>query len=115
MNKRDEMKINVISAIDDEIIERNAKKRYKLSQQGKRRPPSYYWIRWGAAAACLLAVLIGVFGFMSLFAKQAPIYRGMTVSGSLPSTVASVERVEMPIPFAASMTITALSAAISVR
>ena len=104
MTQRDETKLKIVSAIDDDIIEKNAQKRYELWQTaGNRRPPSYYWIRWGAAAACLLAVLIGVFSFFALFTKEVPIYRGMTVSGSLPSTVASVEYFHAPIRLSSSV------------
>lgn len=86
MNKNDDRKLRIISAIDEDIVDRNLAKRFVLSQRlfgtsrakrpGRKKAP---WILGSIAAVLLVA--IGVVLFANLFmGGQVPVYKGMTVS-----------------------------------
>ena len=80
MNKKDKIKLDVISGIDDEIIDHVTKKRFKLSRYLQKRP---IWMKksfYISAVAALLVLGMGLFLAVQLYGKQVPIYRGMTVS-----------------------------------
>ena len=83
MNKKDEIKIEVLSNIKEEIIDKQSAKRYALMT--KKRAP-----RWvlpsSVAAVILVAIMVPI--LILLFAKQVPIYEGMTVSNYKPSSSA---------------------------
>ena len=68
------MDFDVISGIDEEIIDKQTEKRYRLMTR-KRRPK--WIIPSSLAAAILIAVMVPI--FVLLFAKQVPIYEGMSV------------------------------------
>ena len=75
MKRKDELKIEILSNIKDEIIDKQSAKRYALMNR-KRRPK---WIIPSSVAAVLLiAIMIPL--FIVLFSKQVPVYEGMTVS-----------------------------------
>ncbi len=87
MSKRDQdiFRIDVISGIDDEIVDHHLKKRFALWFKNKKRRP-----RWVPLVAALLSVVLvcgGVFVFLPLgdAGKQVPIYLGMTVSNEAPA------------------------------
>ncbi|MBE6634468.1 MAG: M23 family metallopeptidase [Ruminococcaceae bacterium] len=82
MNRKDELKIGLISSIDDEIIETQTKKRIRLLR--KNRYSRKKLIGWSGAAACLLLSLSALF-IMLIPMRQVPVYEGMTVSNSDPS------------------------------
>lgn len=73
MRKKDELKIDVLSGIDDKFIDKVSAKRYSLLNR-KKTPK---WIIPSAAAAILVAIMIPV--LLTLLVKQVPIYEGMTV------------------------------------
>ena len=73
MRKKDELKIDVLSGIDDKFIDKVSAKRYSLLNR-KKMPK---WIISSAAAAILVAIMIPV--LLTLLVKQVPIYEGMTV------------------------------------
>lgn len=77
MNNR---KLDLISRLDDDIIERNSQKRYLLSS----RPPKRHFSRRLAiilvAATLLFALLTGSLIFLFFGEKTVPVYTGMTVS-----------------------------------
>ena len=75
MNKKDELKIEILSNIKDEIIDRQSAKRYKLMNK-KRRPA--WMIPSSVAAVLVLCIMLPI--FILLFSKQVPVYEGMTVS-----------------------------------
>lgn len=83
MNKKDELKLELMSSVDEEIVDRQTDKRFRLLQR-----PRYSRRRlagWCSAAACLLLLLSAVLSLLpALSAKQIPVYEGMTVSGSMP-------------------------------
>ena len=76
MNKKDKLKLDLLSNIKDEIIDKQSEKRYKLMTSKRRRFPKWI-IPTGAAAAIFIAALIPI--LILLFSKQVPIYEGMTV------------------------------------
>ena len=90
-NQNHERKIEIISSIDDEIIERASKKRFELWGRVKKRNP---WLLWGpmvAGAACVALLTVWLLNLLPIGGgKQIPIYQGMTVSNTA-QTVAWAE------------------------
>ena len=74
MKRKDELKIDALSGIDDRFIDKVSARRYELFF--RKRFPKWI-IPSSVAAAVLVAIMIPVL-FM-LFMKQVPIYEGMTV------------------------------------
>ena len=86
MSKKERLKLDIISNIDEKIIQDVSQKRIKLSKY-LQKPP--VWKRgWVAAAAiaALLALTVGLLWFFLLPTKQIPVYTGMTVSGEVPTS-----------------------------
>ena len=84
MNNKDKFKLDVLSRIDEEIIDRNTKKRIELLKKTKKaKILPKVWIQIGAVAACLVIMLPIL--FMLFVNKQVPVYTGMSVSSSVPS------------------------------
>ena len=81
MNDREQMKIDVVSGMDDEIVERNTKKRSELEDRLGHKRFRRAWIPILAGAACFFFLFATV---LLLFPdkKQVPIYQGMTVSNT---------------------------------
>ena len=77
MKRKDELKIEVLSNIKDEIIDKQSAKRFALMNR-KRKPK--WMIPSSVAAVLLVAIMIPL--FIVLFSKQVPIYEGMTVLSS---------------------------------
>ena len=83
MNKKEELKIAVLSNIKEEIIDKQSEKRHKLMT--KKRAPR--WVMPSSVAAVILvAIMVPI--LILLFAKQVPVYEGMTVSNYKPSSSA---------------------------
>ena len=83
MNKKEELKIAVLSNIKEEIIDKQSEKRYKLMT--KKRAPR--WVMPSSVAAVILvAIMVPI--LILLFAKQVPVYEGMTVSKYKPASSA---------------------------
>lgn len=81
-----EFTLDVVSGIDEEIVDRHLTKRYKLSQRrGKRINVSLL----SAIAAVLCLAILGGAVCMIVFGKQVPVYQGMTVSNQAPAVPAS--------------------------
>ncbi len=78
-NKKDRIKLEVLSRIDDDVIEKATKKRIALLS-GVRRALRKKIITWTALAASLVILFTGAFWVVTLMTRQAPIYTGMTVS-----------------------------------
>lgn len=117
MKKNDQIKLKVLSNIDDDIISRTAEKRYRLlkriskqsapdaeqikeaksteKKQGKlgaiirTKMTKKAWITTGSIAAGLV-LFIGVF-LVLLLAKHAPVYKGMSASGDAPVVTLQTE------------------------
>ena len=73
MKKKDELKIDAISGIDDRFVDKVSEKRFELFSK-KRKPK---WIIPSSIAAAVMVVLM-VPILMLFITKQAPIYEGMT-------------------------------------
>ncbi len=94
-NKR-ELDIEIISNIDDDIIEKNSKRRFELFTKmvERRKKKKKVTIAWFSAAASLLlvvgiiSILIPILGnqdpVVTPPTKQVPVYQGMTVSNEMP-------------------------------
>lgn len=85
MNDKHLFTLDVVSSIDEDIIDKNLKKRFELWFKKSRRK-SIRWTPIVAAAACL-CILISVLVLLMPGAdtRQVPVYRGMTVSNEAPS------------------------------
>lgn len=80
MNKKDEIKIEVLSNIDDNIIEKQSIKRFKLMNNGnKQRNKKLTAIIAIAATFAILFSVMMIVIVPLLSRKQVPIYEGMTV------------------------------------
>ena len=71
------MNLDIVSRIDDEIIEKNTVKRARLLA-GKGRRNNKKLVLLLVAIITLIAIMIPL--FIVLFSKQVPVYEGMTVS-----------------------------------
>ncbi len=90
MSKKQKRNLEVVSKIDGEIVEKATQERSNLLLALKRRIKKMWLIRGGAMAASLLLIAATVLVYVVVFAKEVPVYTGMTVSNTAPTTVASV-------------------------
>ncbi len=87
MSKKHEFKFDLLSSLQDDVIDKNTRKRIKLLMALEKRPNRKpLWITLGSVAA-VLALFIGLF---ALFTKQVPIYTGMTVSRTAPVSASAL-------------------------
>ncbi|MBQ9797919.1 MAG: M23 family metallopeptidase [Clostridia bacterium] len=85
MNRRDETKLEVLSNIDDDIIEKQSIKRFEL-MTGIKKAPGVFGFVW-KIAACIVLVFSLVIGVMTIInAQQIPVYEGMSISNTSPLT-----------------------------
>ncbi|MBQ2793159.1 MAG: hypothetical protein IJF05_00490 [Clostridia bacterium] len=98
MKKRDEIKLDALSQINDDIIERNTVKRARLLAHPRIKRSIIYSA--SAIAACLAIVLSVVIGILGggggvnppvITPGQIPVYEGMTVSNTY-NTVETASR-----------------------
>ena len=100
----DDRKLELISNIDEDIIERATARRTELASKKNKKPRLIKRLTpILAAVACLCLIMTAVFSFMfggsgdpsgpggTPGVKQVPIYTGMTVSTSAPIASASVD------------------------
>ena len=95
MNDKHLFTLDVVSSIDDDIVDKNLEKRFNLwFKRGKRKPMR--WIPIVAAAACL-CILVSALALLvpGGNGKQVPVYRGMTVSNDAPA----VEQAHAPLTY----------------
>ncbi|MBE6703331.1 MAG: leucine-rich repeat domain-containing protein [Ruminococcaceae bacterium] len=98
MNKRQKRNLEVLSNIDETIVEWSSKKRSTLKNSQRERMPKKKWyIIGGSIAAAFLLVLGSVLLLVNLLVKQVPVYTGMTVSNNLPTIIA--QSVDFPLYF----------------
>jgi len=88
VSKKQRRNLEVVSKIDSEIVEKATQERSNLLLALKRRIKKMWLIRGGAMAASLLLVATTVL-LVVLFAKEVPVYTGMTVSNTAPTVSAS--------------------------
>ena len=83
MNKKDEIKLEVLSSIDDNIIEKQTDKRYRLMMKNKFSRKKLATII--SSAACFLIVFSMLFTLiLPMLLKQVPVYQGMSISNDAP-------------------------------
>ncbi|MBO5416887.1 MAG: hypothetical protein J6A83_09705, partial [Clostridia bacterium] len=86
--KRDDIKIDIISEIDDDIIEKNTKRRFELfgklaERRKKKKKIAIAWLSAAASLMLIFGILMAV--ILPVLTKQVPVYQGMTVSGEFPT------------------------------
>lgn len=74
MKRKDELKIDALSGIDDRFVDKVSARRFELLS--RRRRPKWI-IPSSVAAAVLVAIMLPL--LLTLLIKQVPIYEGMTV------------------------------------
>ena len=86
MYEKDEIKLEAISGIDEEIIDKTTALRWQwITNMKKEIKKSRLWIRIASLAACFCLILGGSFGLWHLLGKKVPIYTGMSVQNQAPS------------------------------
>ena len=98
MNKKDEIKIDVLSQIDDDIIEKQTRKRFALmTGKPKKNHVKMISILSSAAAFVLVCgILLGMLWPMLFDGRQVPVYEGMTVSNTAPTVKLDIDRETIP-------------------
>ena len=89
MRKRGDIAVDIISRIDDDVLEKTLLKRFELWFSRGKKPKNNKWIPIIAAAASLCLVVTMLFLLWPkapVDQRQAPIYLGMTVSNKAPTT-----------------------------
>lgn len=84
--KNNNLKLDLLSAINPDILDRVDIMRERYMFGGKKKRNNA-WLPWVAMAACLCIIVGAMFAFLpSLLStgKQVPIYQGMTVSSENP-------------------------------
>ena len=85
MSKKDDLKIDIMSSIDDEIIEKHTKKRFDLLSGkgfGRKRKTIAAIIAFAACLAMLASFIVVILPLIPT--GQIPVYQGMTVSNEAP-------------------------------
>ena len=109
MRKNENFTLDVISKIDEDIVNDNLNKRSSLWFSRSTRKVNRLWIPIVAAAAAFVLIFGSVFMAMlglDLNGKQVPIYQGMTVSNEAPAAKlegGSGSFIQMPMPLFASI------------
>ena len=82
-NKKEDLIIDAVSGIDEDIVEKNLKKRFELwCKKGAKR---FSMIKIAAIAACVALLATFVVVILPLIPTgQIPVYQGMTVSNEAP-------------------------------
>lgn len=96
MNKKDEIKLEVLSQIDDDIIEKQTKKRFALitGKPKKNRRKMISILSSAAALMLVCGILLAV--FLPILSKQVPVYEGMTISNTAPTEKLAVDLESLP-------------------
>ncbi len=82
-NKKEDLIIDAVSGIDEDIVEKNLKKRFELwCKKGAKR---FSMIKIAAIAACVALLATFIVVILPLIPTgQIPVYQGMTVSNEAP-------------------------------
>ena len=90
MNERNNRKLDAMSNIDDELIEKSTKKRiFLLKRAQKKKTRRNIFISVTASAASFFMILGVILAVVILFGK-IPVYTGMSISNTFPITQAEV-------------------------
>ena len=98
MRNREELAIDIVSAIDDDIVEESLQKRFELWFKRKQKPNNKKWISIIAAAASFAIVLTSAFLLWSFL--KAPVYLGMSVSNEAPKVNSAMVDIDELTPIA---------------
>ena len=92
MNKKQDRDLDVLSGMDEKIVDKQTAERYRRMTQMKKKSRKKWIVSATAMAASLALILSAVFILVPILGKQVPIYTGMTVSGNPDgSTTVSVQ------------------------
>lgn len=84
-NKKEDLIIDAVSGIDEDIVDKNLKKRFELWR--KRGMKRFSAIKIAAVAACVALLATFIVVILPLIPSgQIPVYQGMTVSNQAPVT-----------------------------
>lgn len=84
MKRTDKIKLDALSKIDDDIIEKNTEKRIHLKEKQKKRKNKIMKISLASVASFVLVVGILLSLIPMLLSKGVPVYQGMTLSDVAP-------------------------------
>lgn len=84
MKRTDKIKLDALSKIDDDIIEKNTEKRIHLKEKQKKRKNKIMKISLASVASFVLVVGILLSLIPMLLNKGVPVYQGMTLSDVAP-------------------------------
>ena len=81
-DKKKNIDIEILSGIDDDIVERNTKKRFILFRNmiARRRKRRIFTVMLSSAASFLLVCGVLLSVLIPMFVGNVPVYKGMTVS-----------------------------------
>lgn len=82
MNNRQKRNLEIVSRIDDDIVERNTQKRINFLARLKKAKIKKWVISGVSMAASLALILTALLVLIPLLSKQVPVYTGMTVSST---------------------------------
>lgn len=94
MKKQHEKRLDILDSIDDDIIDKQTKKRHDLLTKQRKKP------RFVLAMVACLALLVVASSFLILpnfwndDSKQVPIYQGMSISGEKQTEAADLDKLE---------------------
>ena len=82
-NKKEDLIIDAVSGIDEDIVDKNLKKRFELwCKKGAKR---FSMLKIAAIAACVALLATFIVVILPLIPTgQIPVYQGMTVSNEAP-------------------------------
>lgn len=95
MKKQHEKRLDILDSIDDDIIDKQTKKRHDLLTKQPKKP------RFVLAMAACLALLVVASSFLILpnlwengDSRQVPVYQGMSISGEKQTEAADLDKLE---------------------
>ena len=90
-NKRQKRNLEIVSRIDEEIVERNTRKRINFLLRLKKAKIRKWVISGVSAAASVALLLTALLVLIPLLSKQVPVYTGMTASDTHGGVTVSVD------------------------
>ena len=103
MRDRREFTLDVVSGVDDDIVDRNLQKRARLWNR-KDAGRARRFVPWIAAAACLCLIVGAFLWLLPGIGKQVPVYLGMTVADSPNGSTLAIEPEGMPLSVISNLT-----------
>ena len=88
MKPKDTIKLDALSLLDEEILDKNTEKRWILFRKCVAKRAGRIWTS-ALSSLAAVALLVSVVSIL-LYRRTLPVYRGMTVSGSAPSSAQTV-------------------------